>query len=436
VSPLRRLSPFSRRALQLSRWRTRLALWGASLVAGLAVVFFAKLADLALEIFALVCEGRPWLPLVLTPAVGMLAVWATIRFFPGAQGSGIPQVIAAARLARQGKSVSHLVSIRIAVGKVFVGALALIGGFSVGREGPSVQVSASIVQAASRWLPHRRAIRLEDLLIAGGAAGVAAAFNTPLAGIVFAIEELGRRLETRTSGILLSTIIVAGLVSLGILGDYKYFGTISVDHVGSAIIAPVIAAGTVCGIAGGVFARLLLWPMQYSGARLWQYRSRHPIAFAGGCGLIVALMGLACGGLSYGTGYAVTAQVVAGTLDSPWYLPFVRFAATLTSYYSGIPGGIFAPSLAVGAGIGADVSAIFGGMHAELIALCMAAFLAAVTQSPITASIIVMEMVDSHQLVVSLLAASLIARAFSSRISGELYQYLARGWMSGAEKGK
>ncbi len=411
-------------------------LWIAALIAGLVVVFFAKLSEQALEAFASICEGRRWLPLVLTPAVGMGAAWLTIRFFPGAQGSGIPQVIAAARLARQGKRVGHLVSIRIALGKIFVGALALLGGFSVGREGPSVQVSASIVQAASRWLPHRRAIRQEDLLIAGGAAGVAAAFNTPLPGIVFAIEELGRRLEARTSGILLGTIILAGLVSLGVLGDYKYFGTMSVGRVDSGIVVPVIIAGAVCGLAGGLFSRLLQLPMRYPAMSLWALRSRHPVGFAGGCGLVVALLGLFSEGLSFGTGYGATSQVIAGTLDPPWYLPLVRFAATLASYYAGIPGGIFAPSLAVGAGIGADLAAMFGGMNTEFIALCMAAFLAAVTQSPITAAIIVMEMVDSHQLVVSLLAVSLIARAFSSRISGELYQSLACAWMGGAEKGK
>mgnify|MGYP003704596443 CR=1 FL=1 len=92
---------------------------------------------------------------------------------------------------------------------------------------PANRINA-IAHAGHRWLPLRRAIRPGDLALAGGAAGIAAAFNTPLAGIVFAVEELGRRLETRTSGVLISLVILAGLVSLAWSGDYRYFGQLNV----------------------------------------------------------------------------------------------------------------------------------------------------------------------------------------------------------------
>ena len=190
------------------RWQTRITLWLAALFAGLMVVAFAKLAELALALFAALSLGRAWVPFLLAPAIGMLTVWVTQRYFPGAQGSGIPQVIAATRQAAQGKAVTTLLSLRIAFGKIFLGAFALIGGFSAGREGPSVQVAASIMHAVHKWLPHSRALRVQDLILAGGAAGIAAAFNTPLAGIVFAVEELGRRLEARTSGVLVSTCLL------------------------------------------------------------------------------------------------------------------------------------------------------------------------------------------------------------------------------------
>jgi len=426
----RRAWAMLRRRMSTVRWRTRIVLWSAALAAGLAVVLFAKLADHALEGFLRATEGRPWLPFILTPLIGMLAVWLTRRYFDGAQGSGIPQVIAATRLAARGASVRHLVSLRIAAGKILIGALVLCGGYSVGREGPSVQVAASVMQAVQRWLPHRRALRMQDLLVAGGAAGVAAAFNTPLAGIVFAIEELGKRLETRTSGILLSTIILAGLVSMALLGNYNYFGKLSVMTVDQNIIIPVIVGGVVCGLLGGGFTRLMLWPLQHPEQSLWRWRARRPIVFAGACGLLVALLGLLSDGASFGSGYAATAKVVAGTMDTPWYVPLARFLATLVSYYSGIPGGIFAPSLAIGAGIGTDLAHLLEmPVMVPMIALCMAGFLAAVTQSPITAAIIVMEMVDGHEMVISLMGISLIAKAVSARISPELYQQMALAWL-------
>jgi len=99
------------------------------------------------------------------------------------------------------------------------------------------------MHAVHKWLPHTRALRAQDLILAGGAAGVAAAFNTPLAGIVFAVEELGRQLETRTSGVLVSTIILSGLVAVGLLGNYNYFGHLNVDNINRTIVVPIIATG-------------------------------------------------------------------------------------------------------------------------------------------------------------------------------------------------
>ncbi|MBS0347604.1 MAG: chloride channel protein, partial [Proteobacteria bacterium] len=274
---------------------------------------------------------------------------------------------------------------------------------------------------------HARAIRSSDLILAGGAAGVAAAFNTPLAGIVFAVEELGRRLEARTSGVLVSTIIMSGLVAVAVLGNYSYFGHIKTMGISHSMIIPVLASAVSCGILGGAFSRMMLLPVMYRSAALWKWRARYPVAFAGICGALVAAIGLASGGTSFGSGYAITSQIVAGQIGAPWHAPIMRFLATIISYYSGIPGGIFAPSLAIGAALGSNVAAAVGvtASTISIIALCMTGFLAAVTQAPITAAIIVMEMTDGHGMVISLMAVALFAKAISSRISPELYQHLA-----------
>jgi H+/Cl- antiporter ClcA len=410
-----------------TRWRTRAIVWIAAAASGLAAVGFAALSDLALHAFNAATRGRVWLALLLTPSLGMAAVWATRRYAPGAQGSGIPQTIAATRILEHQGPVDGLLSLRIAAGKIVLGTLVLLGGFSAGREGPTVQIAASIMHFAHRLLPHLRAIRAPDLALAGGAAGIAAAFNTPLAGITFAIEELGRRLEARTSGVLLTTIIVAGLTAIALEGNYRYFGQLTVGSVGAGIVPAMVCGAVVCGLAGGAFSRLLLWPQRAATGRLWAWRSRRPVLFAGACGLAVALIGWAGGGVSLGSGYAITAEAISGATSLPWYTPIARFAATLITYFSGVPGGIFAPALAVGAAIGFDLSRWFGfGMTAHpLIAICMTGFLAAVTQSPITSAIIVMEMIDGHSMVISLMATALLARVISARLGPQLYHQLA-----------
>ncbi len=419
-----------------TRWRIRLLLWGGALLAGLVVVLFAKMADFSLHLFDDMYRRYWWSVLLLTPAIGMVTVFLTNRFFNGTQGSGIPQIIAAARRAELGKPVGFLVSLRIAFGKVILGAFALLGGFSAGREGPSVQVAASIVHSVHAWIPHSRVLRQQDLILAGGAAGIAAAFNTPLAGIVFAIEELGRRLETRTSGVLISTIIFSGLISQAILGDYNYFGHISVPDMNRSVVLPLITAGLSCGLLGGLFSRLLLWPQDAAQHALWVLRRQHPVWFAGACGLLVAAIGLLSHGVSFGSGYQATSLLVADQTSLAWYTPLARFAATVITYYSGIPGGIFAPSLAAGAALGWDVAQLFGDTVTlqSVIAMFMAGFLAAVTQSPITSAIIVMEMVDGHSMVLSLMAVALMANMVSTWLSRELYQHLALGWMLAPEE--
>ena len=260
---------------------------------------------------------------------------------------------------------------------------------------------------------------------------MAAAFNTPLAGIVFAVEELGRRLETRTSGILMSTIILSGLMAIALMGNYSYFGHLRTGEIGMDILQPILFCGVCCGLLGGLFSRLLLWPQRAPDFALWRWRRAYPVRFAAACGLLVALIGIVGGGVSFGSGYAITEKVVSGELVLPWYAPVTRYLATLVSYFSGIPGGTFAPALAIGAAMGSNLAPLFNASvgATPILTLCMAGFLAAVTQSPITAAIIVMEMIDGHGMVLSLMAVALIAKAVSSRLGPELYQRLAADFL-------
>jgi len=359
----------------------------------------------------------------------MLCVFLTNRFFPNSQGSGIPQAIAARQLSDQG-SRGRLVSVRIAIGKILLTLLGLLCGASVGREGPTVQVGASIMFAIGRMSPRRQ----PGLILVGAAAGVAAAFNTPLAGIVFGIEELSRTFESRTSGLIIGGVIAAGLTSLAILGNYTYFGSSAGTlRVGLDWLA-VPLCGVAGGLAGGLFSRIVIAVARGLPGRIGPAVKRHPILFAMMCGLGVAACGLASGDTIYGTGYSQVKAALDSGVPLPASFGALKFLSTMFSTISGIPGGIFSPSLAVGAGLGANVAGLFPGAPlGPIMLLGMVSYFAGVVQAPITAFVIVAEMTNNHAMVIPLMAAALIAYASSRAVCPEgIYHALSKGFLAKA----
>ena len=395
------------------------------LVVGLLAVAMAWLADGAQRLFA-AATGRVWFaPLLLTPAGFSLAAWLTLRFFDGAQGSGIPQVIAAREL--DDPRLRHaLVSPRLGLAKIGLLILGLATGASSGREGPTVQVGAATMALLGRIEPHRQ----PGLLLAGSAAGIAAAFNAPLAGIIFGIEEMSRSFEQRSSVLVLVTVIAAGLTSQAILGDYTYFGTASGTLPFGWQWIAVLVAGVVGGLLGGLFSRTLILFATGLPGRLGAMIRRRPVAFAAACGLLVALCGLAAGGSVFGTGYGQTRQVLAGAAV-PWLFGPLKLVATALSSVSGIPGGIFSPSLAVGAGLAYDLHPLLQDVPIAILAiLCMAGYLSGVVQAPLTSAVIVSEMTAEHALIFPIMVASLLAAATSRLVCEEgVYNALAKGML-------
>lgn len=405
-------------------WSDRLIMWLAACVAGLCVVGFTYLSDWAFEVFTAIRHSNVWIPVVLMPTGAMLVVWLTRSFAPGSVGSGIPQVMAGMSSSIASGNVRHFISVWLSVAKTFLGSLALMVGFSAGREGPSVQIAAGVMLGFRRWFSKSSHITAQDLMLVGGAAGIAAAFNAPLAGIMFAIEELTRRFEQRSNGLLVSAIVLAGLVSISIQGNFTYFGRISVAELNAKLLLPAAVCVLLAGLLGGLFSRLLILSTNGTPDRFSRFRAAHPIWFAGCCGLGVAVLGLVSHGSAHGSGYEYTQGVLDGGEPLPVLFVGVKFLATWLTYWSGVPGGIFAPSLAVGAGLGNDVALLMNAHATPLIALGMVGFLAAATQAPLTSFIIVMEMIDGHGMVLSLMATALIASLISKLISPPLYHSL------------
>jgi H+/Cl- antiporter ClcA len=409
-------------------WTTRVLVVAFAVLAGLTIVGFTWLAEAADHRFALWRAQFWWSPLLLAPACAAAIVWCTRRYAPGAGGSGIPQVIAALGHEVGPAERGLFISLRLSCAKILLTSAGLLGGLSLGREGPSAQIAAGVMLQARRFMPAGAKIGLHGLLVAGGAAGIAAAFNTPLGGVMFAIEELARGPEQRSSGLIIAAIVLAGLVAVSVHGNGAYFGVIHAPAIGFALLWPGLLLAVVAGLAGGLFSRLLLVSLSGAGTdRFSRLRARRPVLFAACCGLAVAVIGLVTAGATFGSGYTSTRTMVEGGGAMPAAYALFKFLATWLTTWSGVPAGIFAPSLAIGAAIGNDVALLlYGSQVPELIALGMVGFLAAATQAPLTSFIIVMEMVDGHAMVLSLMACALVSFAVARVISPPLYPALAR----------
>ncbi|WP_247871843.1 chloride channel protein [Azospirillum sp. TSO35-2] len=407
-------------------WRRRLLFWSGAGAVGLIAVLFAVAADHAQHLFQTAVAALPWLPFLVTPLGIALSAWVALRVVPGSQGSGIPQAIAA-RHIQDPAAKRRLLSPRIAVGKILLTLVGLLCGASIGREGPTVQIGASVMLIAGSLAGLGRE---PGLILAGGAAGVAAAFNTPLAGIVFAIEEMARSFEKRTSSLVLVAVVAAGLVAIGLLGNYAYFGHTAAS-VGWGDWKAVLGTGVVGGLAGGGFSTLLLWlsgRIRHGfGGRL----ARHPVLVALGCGVALAVIGVATGGLTFGTGYEQARATLDGASVLPWYYAPAKLLATALSGVCGIPGGIFSPSLSVGAGIGS----VIGGLLPDsplggVVLLSMVGYFAGVVQAPLTAVIIVTEMSASPDMLLPLMVSALIATSLSRLVCPKsVYHAMAEGFL-------
>ncbi len=397
-------------------WRRRAALWSGAVAVALIAILFAKASDAAFELFQRITSHSPLWALVLTPAIFALLAWLTGGVLRPTRGSGIPQVIAALDKPDEQFRGTNL-SPSVSVGKLLLTSLSLLGGASVGREGPTVHVGASLMYLFGRWFGFKDPRELSHFLLAGGAAGIAAAFNTPLAGIVFAIEELSGRFEHRFSGTLLTAVIVGGVVSLGILGNYTYFGHVSARlPLGQGWVA-ILLCGVVAGLLGGLFARAVLATV--AGRPLWlgRLRQRHPILLAACCGLVVVGLALAFGQGAFGTGYEQARSLVQGQAVVGHEFGLMKLMANLASYIAGIPGGLFSPALAVGAGIGHNLAILMPAVDPRaFVLLGMCAYLTGVTQAPLTSAVISLELTDSGDLLLPILATVLVARGVSGLV--------------------
>ena len=402
---------------------------GSALVA-LTALLFAWMADFALEMNAELVREYPWFAWVALPFGLPLIVWITRRFAPYTSGSGIPQVLASLALP-YGANKTRLIRLRETLLKIPLTFLAMCAGASVGREGPSVQVGAAVMSAWGAWCKKHgfafRGMQENDLIAAGAAGGLAAAFNAPLAGVIFAIEELGREVMLRWERQILLGVLAAGFIQVAIQGNNPYFSGFSGDALDN-MLGWVLGCGLACGIAGGLFGRTLyLGATAFAPVKWREHIRRHPLITAALIGILLAAIGTLYQGKTYGTGYHEAAQALRGIHEAPAGLAVAKWFSTVLTYWTGAPGGIFTPSLTIGAVLGERIATLTGLAQSThvLVLICMAAFLAGATQSPLTSAVVVMEMTGGQNLLFWLLIACIFASQVSRQFSPRPFYHAA-----------
>jgi len=403
--------------------------WTASIMAGLLAVLYAKLFSWVEEANIFLLHNYKWSLLAITPVCFVLGWWTVQRFSTFARGSGIPQIMASIELAtpKEHNKIDRLLSVKVIVVKIISSLIMVFGGAIIGREGPTIQIAGSVFRTVNKYLPSWwPKISKKNMIITGAAAGLAAAFNTPLGGIVFAVEELSKTHISYFKTALFTAIIVAGLTAQALLGPYLYLGYPDVTHLSSVLFVWVILTSIVAGLFGSGISKLLLYIMSWKARFKKTYQTIFYLIVGG---LLVALAGIFIHPDAIGSGkHVMTGALFTPDKYVPWYLPFVRMQGLILSFTSGAAGGVFAPSLSIGASLG---SLIAGFLHLSLtdsnllILAGMVAFLTGVTRTPFTSAILVLEMTDRHNVIFYLMLAGLLANLVSLLIDRHsLYDHL------------
>ena len=391
-------------------------------VTGLVVVAFIVLTErLGMRLYPV--SGAPWRRL-LFPVVGSLAIgYLLYRFFPNARGSGVPQT-KAAMFARGGR-----ITLRTVLGKFFCTSVTLASGIPLGREGPSVQVGAGIGSVLGRMLglsPEQ----VKKLIPVGAAAAIAAAFNTPLAAVVFSLEEIMGDLNAPMMGGVVLASATAWVVLRLSLGDHPLFKVPQYLLVSPAEFAVYAVRGVAGGLASAVFAKLLL----STRARFLRF-PQNTVWFQPLVG------GLLVGGMGWfvpqvlGVGYGFVGDALNGNMAVRLMLILLvlKLIAVTTSYASGNAGGIFGPSLFLGAMLGGTVGTVAQHLFPAYTALPgayslvgMGAVFAGVVRAPMTSVLIIFEMTQDYAVIVPLMIANLVSLFVASLLQHEpIYEALA-----------
>jgi CIC family chloride channel protein len=381
------------------------------ILAGLAAVLFSLAIDRADDAFFGLAPSSLrmfFIPVVVSVGTGVLL--ATV--FPGVRGSGVPQTKVAFHL--HGGTIPG----RVPLGKFLLGVLCIGSGHSMGREGPSVQIGAGIASVVGQWLrlPPKR---VKELVPVGAAGALAAAFNTPIAAVLFALEEIIGDLNATLLGSTVLASVASVVVARSILGNEPLFH-VPVYH----LVHPAeLIAYAVLGVAGGVVS-LIFCKALFGLRRVFLRMPPWTAMFRPAIGGVAIGATLLLVPEVRGVGYESVDQALNGglVLRAMVVLCFVKLAATVISYCSGNAGGIFAPSLFIGAMAGGAVGTLvsrvapFPTSEPGAYALVgMGTLFAGIIRAPMTSVFMIFEITQDYQIIVPLMVANLLSFVISRR---------------------
>lgn len=432
--------PWSEALFSASAWWRRGIFILAAIATGLFALSFNIADSASVRFRAFLLDGQSLLGLQVDETVGayialalaVFGMWLVMtlrdRYFPGTQGTGIPQVMASLDVDAEDPLRRGMLSWRIAIGKAILLFMGIFAGATIGREGPSVHVGACMMYLSGFWARVPSWAMQRGLILAGGGAGIAAAFNAPIAGTVFAIEEIGRSFEKRNVGYIILACAIACTACWIYLGDYVFYGTLDPEFTSPLQWLSIIPVAALCGFLGGAFSRGVVAGTRWVNVNLRRHRVLVPL----GLGLALGLLGFFTGGLTYGSGYTEALNILQHGTEMPHYYPFAKAAGNFISLTSGIPGGLFDPSFSVGASFGQLIAPLFDGIDPRcIIMLSMASYFTGVVRSPITSVVILLEMTSARSMAMPLFMACAIAYEASRLISKKpIYEALAEIFLS------
>ena len=342
----------------------------------------------------------------IPPLMSIVTGILLAKVFPDVRGSGVPQTEAAYHLA------GGVIPARVPFGKFLTGVLCIGSGHSMGREGPSVQIGAGLASLIGRWL-HLSPQRVRDLVPVGAAGALSAAFNTPVAAVLFALEEIIGDMNAALLGSTVVASVAAVIVERSILGNEPLFHVPTYRLVHPAELVAYAALGVIGGIVSLIFCKALL-SLRGVFLRLPQSTKWFQPAIGG---LVIGAVLLYSPAIM-GVGYEYVDQALNGglLLKTMAILCFLKLGATIVSYASGNAGGIFAPSLYIGAMAGGAVGLIVHrvapfptGDPGAYALVGMGTLFAGIIRAPMTSVFMIFEITQDYQILVPLMVANLLS---------------------------